>query len=727
LPDSDLTAKGSPALEADASAAFVLCIENNETRGQALLLIESLRQFGGRFAKSPVFAVAPRRGLGVDAATRARLEELEATYHEEVLNTACPEYGSANRVYAAAWASRTSSAETLFVLDSDTLFLGEPEELGPGWDLAVRPVDVKGATSEGEGDPFEAYWTAVCGLAGISVDSLPFVETVLDRRRVRASYNGGYSVVRRASGILERSAELFTRSVAADLRPYQGVPGHRVFSSTGYVEPRAGEYWGSNQAALSIAAWSTTQRVRLLDRRFNVPVHELSSRERWTHDWENIRPVHVHYHWLLRARHRDLALATLAKLGVAPSRLDWIRERATLIEVPPAPASAHASPKAGCAARPLVISGMHRSGTSLVASALQQAGLEIGDQLMGPGPGNRRGHFEDQDFFLLHEEMLGAIGSTALIGVEEMVPPAGEEFEARARDLVQRRQEIPLWGWKDPRTCLFLDFWERQVPDANYLFLYRHPLEVALSLRRRFTDPEVQLDPWAGLRAWGVYNRYLLRFVERHPGRCFLAQVPALTLDLRAFVHRVAEKFALALDEGRITSLFAPAELATDLAGGHLSPAWQALIPESLELYRRLEAVADLPAREIPKPRRREESATLDSLYQDLCEARMHREPIASGSQEQGEAAIANGSRGPELDARWTVVERRFLGTVLAEVVERRKAVAELEAGVESAATRRDELAATLAAIEGSRSFALVAGGWRFFAWLRRLGRRKPD
>ena len=180
----------------------MLCIENNETRGQALLLIESLREFGGRFAKSPILAVAPRQGLGVDPATRARLDALEVTYHEEALNTVCPLYGSANRVYAAAWAARHSSAETLFVLDSDTLFLGEPEIPGSEWDLAVRPVDVKGPTSEGPGDPFESYWVAVCELAGMSVEALPFVETVLDRRRVRASDNGGYAGVRRASGLL---------------------------------------------------------------------------------------------------------------------------------------------------------------------------------------------------------------------------------------------------------------------------------------------------------------------------------------------------------------------------------------------------------------------------------------------------------------------------------------------------------------------------------------------
>jgi hypothetical protein len=31
----------------------------------------------------------------------------------------------------------------------------------------------------------------------------------------------------------------------------------------------------------------------------------------------------------------------------------------------------------------LIVTGMHRSGTSLLASALEQAGLSIGDRLLG--------------------------------------------------------------------------------------------------------------------------------------------------------------------------------------------------------------------------------------------------------------------------------------------------------------------------------------------------------
>ena len=312
------------------TVAFVLCIERNAIRPQALLLIESIRTFAGAHRNAEILAVAPRPGLGVDAETRSRLRALDATYVEEPLNLSCPDYGSANRVYAAAWVARRATATTLIVLDSDTLVLDEPELLGPQTDVAARPVDVKGCTTTGPGDPFEPYWESLCALAGEPLGVLPFLETTIDRRRIRAAYNGGYSVVRRNTGILESTADLFTRSVEAGVRPLKGHHGASKFASTGFVSAAATEYWGSNQAALAVAAWKITRRVRHLDARYNVPVHVLAGEAGWSEEWRGIRPVHVHYHWMLYPEHRSRALEALTRLGVPPDRLAWIAARTPL-------------------------------------------------------------------------------------------------------------------------------------------------------------------------------------------------------------------------------------------------------------------------------------------------------------------------------------------------------------------------------------------------------------
>ncbi|MFM7137383.1 MAG: hypothetical protein ACKO1M_10005, partial [Planctomycetota bacterium] len=58
----------------------------------------------------------------------------------------------------------------------------------------------------------------------------------------------------------------------------------------------------------------------------------------------------------------------------------------------------------------LVIAGMHRSGTSLLAGMCQEAGVRIGDRLLGAYRGNEAGHFEDLDFVEWHQLVLRANG-----------------------------------------------------------------------------------------------------------------------------------------------------------------------------------------------------------------------------------------------------------------------------------------------------------------------------
>ena len=307
------------------AVTFLLCIENNAIRAQALLLCESIRQFGGSHRGAPILAVSPRPGLGIDDDTRRRLDALGVEYVEEPLNRACPEYGSANRVFAAAWAESRARTEWIVVLDSDTVLL-EELELPSDADVAVRPVDSKGSATEGPHDPFDDYWRQLAELQGVGLDLLPFVNTTDRRHRVRASYNGGLVVVRRARGILGAWADLFARSVAAGLKPWQGS-SLNVFASTGFVGQEASEYWGSNQAAAALAIWSTTDRVLHYPDAYNVPLHLFLEHPELASIPRTSPLVHVHYHWVFTEPFYRRALGLLAAMGVARDRLDWLSAR----------------------------------------------------------------------------------------------------------------------------------------------------------------------------------------------------------------------------------------------------------------------------------------------------------------------------------------------------------------------------------------------------------------
>jgi hypothetical protein len=308
-----------------ATVSFVLCIENNAIRDQALLLCESIRRFGGRYNRSPILAFAPRPALGVDAATRRILAGMDVAYVDEPLNTTCLEYASANRVFAGAFAETHAKTDFLVVVDSDTVFLDEPE-LPMEADAAVRPVDSKGSATGGPGDIFEDYWARLAELCGIRLERLPYLDSTIGNERIRASYNGGLAVVRRDKGILTRCADLFSLSVKAGMRPYRGS-GIDIFASTGHVGQAGSEYWGSNQAALTLAIWATTDRVLHYPDHYNVPLHLIAAEGDVDPRWLARPPVHLHYHWMFGQQHHEIAMEILAKLGVPADRLAWLADR----------------------------------------------------------------------------------------------------------------------------------------------------------------------------------------------------------------------------------------------------------------------------------------------------------------------------------------------------------------------------------------------------------------
>lgn len=309
--------------------AFVACIEPGALGRQALLLFESLRTWGGRFSRCPSYALSPRQGLSVDRATRRRLEALDIVYIDTVLNTECVEYGSANRVFAAAHVEASTSHATIVVLDSDTLFLREPDafSLPADVDLAVRPVDVKGMCTSGPEDPFDGYWRELCALAGVAYDDVPWAITAVDGARAKASYNGGLVVARAGRGILQTWADIFLASVRRGLYPHAVAGGFRT--SVGTVPPRAGRLWGSNQAALSVAACRAGARVKILDPAYNYPLHlHAVLRDRAIRDLNQL--VHVHYHWLFEPDAIAGAVLPGPDSTLEPERLAWLRARTPL-------------------------------------------------------------------------------------------------------------------------------------------------------------------------------------------------------------------------------------------------------------------------------------------------------------------------------------------------------------------------------------------------------------
>jgi hypothetical protein len=159
----------------------------------------------------------------------------------------------------------------------------------------------------------------------------------------------------------------------------------------------------------------------------------------------------------------------------------------------------------------LIIAGMHRSGTSVVTQWLNRCGLFIGNNLLGPGIGNEQGHFEDADFLNLHQKFLKKrnFPDTGFITKATGSLTEIEQLELKGM-LETKNRKHHEWGWKDPRTCLFLGEYSKLIPSAYYVIVVRNfNATVSSLITREFKMNEKRFQQKRGLSKlkWQLFKR----------------------------------------------------------------------------------------------------------------------------------------------------------------------------------------------------------------------------
>ena len=150
---------------------------------------------------------------------------------------------------------------------------------------------------------------------------------------------------------------------------------------------------------------------------------------------------------------------------------------------------------------PIIIIGMHRSGTTMITQMLAACGLFVGqgemaheeapffqniNNLLLNQVGNRWDDNPDViDFLLANKEVRAIVGDYIryLFKTRHAISFLGWRRYFRYRDIA--RLDIP-WGWKDPRNTLTLPVWLDIFPQARIVHIYRHGIDVANSLSSRY-------------------------------------------------------------------------------------------------------------------------------------------------------------------------------------------------------------------------------------------------
>jgi hypothetical protein len=155
--------------------------------------------------------------------------------------------------------------------------------------------------------------------------------------------------------------------------------------------------------------------------------------------------------------------------------------------------------------QPLIVVGMHRSGTSLLVRLLRDIGIHMGTWLSRDAEAvhfqmvNRRIYRSAHSNWAQVDALLEEMHSDTFVQQRAQL---ARNALFRARHPFQRRPPIvdffgvelwarvwsgePLaWGWKDPRTSLTLPVWLDIFPKAYVVHVLRNGIDVAISIHRR--------------------------------------------------------------------------------------------------------------------------------------------------------------------------------------------------------------------------------------------------
>lgn len=178
---------------------------------------------------------------------------------------------------------------------------------------------------------------------------------------------------------------------------------------------------------------------------------------------------------------------------------------------------------------PVIVVGMHRSGTSILTRNLSDLGLAVGRDISG--------NVESRYFQTLNREIMSESGGrwdnvkpvVDKMGSTEFVHQKAAELEKklfrdgelarffRLGEKLSMRLGIKQcnWGWKDPRNSVTLPVWLTVFPGARVIHVIRNGIDVAVSLHRREkgrrdTDPDLARgcrDIKYCLKLWEDYIR----------------------------------------------------------------------------------------------------------------------------------------------------------------------------------------------------------------------------
>lgn len=166
--------------------------------------------------------------------------------------------------------------------------------------------------------------------------------------------------------------------------------------------------------------------------------------------------------------------------------------------------------------------GMHRSGTSMLTRIINLMGISLGnsEDIYQARTDNPEGFWEHGKIVSVHDGILSVLGSSW----ESTVPLPDKwwellEVKEYKKELVKiindQFIDIPIWAFKDPRTCIMMPLWKEIFDELNlepvFIIPIRNPIDIASSIKKRDRIPLNQ-----GIRLWYYYMINILEGTKNY-------------------------------------------------------------------------------------------------------------------------------------------------------------------------------------------------------------------
>lgn len=163
-----------------------------------------------------------------------------------------------------------------------------------------------------------------------------------------------------------------------------------------------------------------------------------------------------------------------------------------------------------------IVLGMHKSGTTLISKTLHESGINMGDfdADVGYDEGNK---YERMETLITNISLLNIQYKALSIYVTRAVENEKEVSQLLItyikRLITELNRKHIDWGFKDPRTCLTYNIWQKYLPKHKIIVVIRSPLEIISHYQKKFSLLTIN-KTWRVSKTWYIYNKQILAYLK---------------------------------------------------------------------------------------------------------------------------------------------------------------------------------------------------------------------